>query len=135
MSQKIKIFRGKALTALITEKELAMQLEACLRRSDPQLMSRVARSIVQSHFPEIYGEAIMQRHAPNRLRLKRVAWRYSPRLTLRVPPQLRCVAIVWAIGVSVCSASGQHFAPRVAEYRYQASLTPAPWVPAVLDSK
>lgn len=40
----------------ITDAELAVQLESCLQHRDPVLLSQIARSVVESHFPQISSE-------------------------------------------------------------------------------
>ena len=40
----------------ITDEELAVHLENCLRHSDQELLSHIARTVVQSHFPQISNE-------------------------------------------------------------------------------
>ncbi|MDI2146173.1 hypothetical protein KBJ94_29430 [Pseudomonas sp. ITA] len=40
----------------ITDEELAVQLENCLRSGDSELLNHIARSVVQSHFPQISSD-------------------------------------------------------------------------------
>ncbi|MCP1489938.1 hypothetical protein J3D48_006348 [Pseudomonas fluorescens] len=37
----------------ITDEELSVNLENCLRYSDQELLNNIARTVVQSHFPQI----------------------------------------------------------------------------------
>jgi len=76
-------FAGRPLT----DEELAVQLDNCLQHRDPELLSQIARSVVQSHFPHLSHEPPQEKslfRMPISLAWQRVATSLSGDIRMRL---------------------------------------------------
>ncbi|WP_155736141.1 hypothetical protein [Pseudomonas chlororaphis] len=61
MSQT-KVVEVEVAGRLISDEELAVHLEYCLQRHDPELLNNIARSVVLSRFPQIASEPAQEKN-------------------------------------------------------------------------